>query len=189
MSLVSIEQISEIKHGHSIRDNKIREIEQTLGVKPNDLHLNTIDFSQAKPYYIKKPEQYLIQSGDILLPLKRVESIVLIPEINIKIAAVGEWAILSMDLNLIDLDYFLWYWQHPTTRARQSSTLFQTSNGMRYLKITDLRKFAIHCPPLTQQVEIVRRDREYQNRRALEEALQRKEDTQFSLNLMNNITN
>jgi hypothetical protein len=195
MSLVSIQQISEVKHGHSIRDNKIIEVEQTLGVKPSNLELNTINFSKAKPYYIKEPEKYLIRSGDVLLPLKRVDSIVLIHEINQGIAAVGEWAILSMDLNSIDLDYFLWYWQHPTTYARKLSTLFEISNGMKYFKITNLRNFVIHCPPLEKQLEIIQRDREYknqraeyENQRALEEAMQQKKDTAFSLALMETLT-
>jgi restriction endonuclease S subunit len=185
----SIEQIGQVRPGFSIRDSKtpILNIEPTFGIKPANIKNNQIDFNQIEAYYIANPQKYIISSGDILFPLKKVESVILIDTIDPHIAAVGEWAILTVDRRTIDPKYLLWYWHQPSVEARRLETLISVSNGMKYFKATSFHKFKIHIPSLSEQTHILQLDRQWQEDREQERITKAREEDEFYQQLMNRV--
>jgi hypothetical protein len=188
MSIRSLEQLGYFRTSPT-RYRKCSEFTsdyQYLAIKTSAVDTsNKIDFSKSISVAPKTKVTDFIRRGDVLIPLRSNISPVLIHEIpSAQIMAVGEWAIITPDPDILCLEYLEWYWQHPFVQERLNSTLLRLSNGMKYVRINDLKCFTIHCPSLQVHHGIIRRVSEHIAARKLREEQYTIEDRNFQLQLI-----
>jgi hypothetical protein len=115
-------------------------------------------------------ERYAIREGDVLLPLRsaRINAVVA-PAVPFPVAAVGHWALMSVDPHMVDPHYLAWYFNHPATSLRLNA-LSQGSN-LKFISLGALREFEVELPPLRMQHQLARVHALHQRVAQLEERL------------------
>lgn len=104
---------------------------------------------------VRDGERYGITEGDVLLPLRSTRNIAVVArDVPPNVIAVGHWAIISPDPELVEPDFLAWYLNHPATAPRLAALMRGTK--LRFLSLTDLRAFEVELPALRVQQRIAR---------------------------------
>lgn len=99
--------------------------------------------------------RYGINQGDVLVPLRSVRTTaIVVQQVPPGVIAVGHWAIISPDPARADPEFLAWYLNHPATAPRLAGLMRGTR--LRFLSLTDLRRFEVELPPLPTQRRIAR---------------------------------
>jgi restriction endonuclease S subunit len=72
------------------------------------------------------------------------------------VVAVGQWALITPSVTVLDPDYLAWFLNHPVTAARLGRVM--KGGTLPFLPLAEIRAFEVAVPMLAVQRRIVRVD-------------------------------
>ena len=104
---------------------------------------------------VRDGERYLINEGDVLLPLRSARLRALVARgVPSGIIAAGQWALITPQPGVVDPDYLASFLNHPATLARLSRVV--QGGTLPFLSLAAIRAFEITVPLLDTQHHIAR---------------------------------
>jgi hypothetical protein len=105
----------------------------------------------------RNSERFLIYEGDVLLPLRSARPRALVARgVTEDVTAVGQWALITPSVTVLDPDYLAWFLNHPVTAARLGRVM--KGGTLPFLPLAEIRAFEVAVPMLAVQRRIVRVD-------------------------------
>src|SRR5258705_8665867 len=115
------------------------------------IHWDALGYSRP----VRDGERYLVNEGDVLLPLRSVRTRALVARgVSPGIIAAGQWALITPHTGVAESDYLAWFLNHPATAARLSRVV--QGGTLPFLSLAAVRAFEIPVPPLETQRRIAR---------------------------------
>lgn len=104
---------------------------------------------------VRDGERYLINEGDVLLPLRSARPRALVARgVAPGVIAAGQWALITPTADVAEPDYLAWFLNHPATVARLGRVI--QGGTLPFLSLAAIRAFEIAVPPLAVQRRIAR---------------------------------
>lgn len=104
---------------------------------------------------VRDGDRYLINEGDVLLPLRSARPRALVARgVTAGVIAAGQWALITPNAGVAEPDYLAWFLNHPATVARLGRVI--QGGTLPFLSLAAIRAFEISAPPLAVQRRIAR---------------------------------